>query len=513
MNENKQTSTELPPYSDSIWHATTPLPEFSPLAEDVSVDVAVVGAGISGLTTAFLLAKEGLRVTVLEARKILDGTTGNTTAKITAQHELIYDKLISTFGEEQARLYYEANEGALRFIRELVRDHGIDCQLTEEAAYVYGQSESSLQTLKKEFEAYEKLRIPGEWVERIPLPITTCGAIRLKGQAQFHPLSYLKFILNELVRMGVTIYEHTTVAEVEEGTPIRLSTHDKHTITCDHLVVATHFPFYDPGMYFARLHPSRSYAIAIKPETTYEGGMFISMDEPKRSFRSVMHNDEQLVIVGGGGHKTGQGGYTLSYYEQLEQYAGGLLGIRNIFFRWSAQDLITLDNVPYIGQITEDKENIWVATGFAKWGMTSGTLAGQMISSQILGRETPYKDVFTPSRFKGTTSFTTLVSENANVAKELITGKMSLGNKNIEELQNDEGAVVSHNGKRAGAYKDQDGQLHVVDTTCTHMGCELEWNAGERSWDCPCHGSRFNFDGKVIEGPAMKDLTPLNAEQ
>ncbi|MDO7906422.1 FAD-dependent oxidoreductase [Paenibacillus sp. JX-17] len=504
--------SELPQFPESIWRATTEFPPFERLAEDIQSEVTVVGAGIAGITTAYLLAQAGKDVVVLEAGSILDGTTGHTTAKITSQHGVIYDELLRHFGEEQARQYYEANEGALHFIRNLVKRHGIDCQLKDEDAYVYVQEEKNRKQLEDEFKAYEKLGIPGEWVDRIPLPVMSHGAIRLGGQAQFHPLEYLKFMVHELQRMGVRIYEHTTADKIEEHDDhVRVTVQrGYHNIDSQHVVSTSHFPFYDPAMYFARLHAERSYAIAIKPETTYAGGMYITADTPDRSFRSVLLDGEELVIVGGENHKTGQGICTFGHYERLEAFAGQTLGIRQAPYRWSAQDLITLDKVPYIGQISGGKDRVFVATGFAKWGMTHGTLAGQMLSSQILGQDNPYTDLFTPSRFKASPSIKNFVVQNANVAKELISGKVDIVHTHVDDLGPDEGAIVRHDGRKAGAYRDKEGNLHLVDATCTHMGCEVEWNNGERSWDCPCHGSRFGYDGHVIEGPAKKDLDKLS---
>ncbi|WP_138495433.1 FAD-dependent oxidoreductase [Paenibacillus pinistramenti] len=506
----------LPQFPQSLWKHTTELPLFPRLQGETSVDVAIVGGGITGLTTAYLLMKEGLQVAVLEMGTLLHGTTGHTTAKITSQHGLIYDELTGHFGEAQAKLYYEANEEALGFMRSLAQEHQIDCSMTEEAAYLFAESDQELKKLEKEWKAYQKLGLPGEWLETVPLPMAVKGAIKLPGQARFHPLHYLKFMIEELQKGGAAIYEHTMVdAKVEKvNGRLKLQTEQGASITCNYAVSASHFPFYDGGaMYFSRLHAERSYVTAIQPETSFEGGMYISCGNPKHSLRAAEWEGKTLVLVGGEGHKTGKSDCTISRYEALEQYGASLFGAKSIPFRWSAQDLFTLDRVPYIGQATNDDPHILIATGFAKWGMSSGTLAALMLRDRIMKRDNRYEDLYTPQRFKADPGIKTFIVQNAEVAKDLVAGKVGLVHRKAEELANDEGAVVKHLGKRAGAYKDHQGRLYLVDTTCTHMGCEVDWNEGERSWDCPCHGSRFNYKGEVIEGPATKPLTPLSQTQ
>ncbi|MDH6673069.1 glycine/D-amino acid oxidase-like deaminating enzyme/nitrite reductase/ring-hydroxylating ferredoxin subunit [Paenibacillus sp. LBL] len=516
MNPSNPSYQELPRYPESLWRATTELPTFPRLAEDIEADVAVVGAGITGITTAYLLAKAGKDVVLIEAGRILNGATGYTTAKVTAQHGLIYHELTSHFGEENARLYYEGNREAIEFIRNIVGGDEEKFGLKLEDAYIYAQEDDKyLAKLEDEIKAYEQLGIPGEWQDSLPLPMPIRGAIKMPGQYQFHPLQYLKHLTEQFLMLGGRIYENTTMDEkAETEGPITLLTkRGGHRITCNHAVSASHFPFYDgKGLFFTRLHVERSYAIAVKPETAYPGGMYLSVDKPKRSLRSASYNGEDLVIVGGENHPTGRSICTHQHYENLELFAGNLMGASAIPYRWSTQDLITLDNLPYIGPITSKHDRIYVATGFRKWGMTTGTLAANIISDQILGKTNRYADMFNPSRFKADPSIKTFVVQNATVAKDFVAGKVDLSHADITELKIGEGAVVRHNGQRAGAYKDDQGNLHLVDTTCTHLGCEVEWNEGERSWDCPCHGSRFRYDGKVLEGPAIEPLKQLDAE-
>ncbi|WP_310830592.1 FAD-dependent oxidoreductase [Paenibacillus pedocola] len=517
MNTSNMNSQGLPQFPESLWRGTTELPSFPRLAEDHVTDVAIVGAGITGITAAYLLSKAGYKVTLLEAGEILTGTTGFTTAKITAQHGMIYDDLLSHFGEEQARAYFQSHSESLEWILATAGELDISCRIHHESAYLYADQgdEKTLKQLEKEFKAYEKLGLPGEWLDHVPLPLMAGGAIKLAGQARFHPLEYLKGMLQAVLDKGGIVYEHTTIGEkVDKGDRLTLYTEgSEHQIRCRHAISASHFPFYDGGgLYFTRLHADRSYALAIEPETDFEGGMYLSAGNPTRSLRAVEWGDKRLVIVGGENHKTGQGICTFGHYERLELFAGELLGIKQIPFRWSAQDLVTLDRVPYIGRAAEDEE-IYIATGYGKWGMTSGTLAARMIADQIQGKTNPYSSLYDPSRFKANPGIKNFIVQNANVAKELVAGKVEIIRKKTSDLEPDEGAVVFHDGKRVGAYRDPEGQLHLVDRTCTHMGCECEWNNAERSWDCPCHGSRFSYEGKVLEGPATLPLTKLTPEK
>ncbi|NMO94495.1 FAD-dependent oxidoreductase [Paenibacillus lemnae] len=517
MEQDMKRSSGLPKFPESLWRATTDLKAFPRLAEDIETDIAIVGAGITGITTAYLLAKAGRRVTLLDAGRILDGATGFTTAKVTTQHGMIYNELMHHFGEENARLYYEAGAEAMDFIRNLTAELGAECDLVTEDAYIYTTEDDKTKSqLEDEYEAYKKLGIPGEWTDRLPLPIQVTGAIKMPGQFRFHPLAYLKAMVQEFLKLGGTIYENTTIDEKADtdGPVILYTERGQHKITCQQAVSASHFPFYDgKGMYFARLHVDRSYVVAIKPETAYPGGMYLSVDQPARSLRSVTYQGEELVLVGGEDHPTGKSDCTHRHYENLEVFGGELLGARSIPYRWSTQDLITLDNLPYIGQLTSKEDRVYVATGYRKWGMTNGTAAALILRDQLLGQDNRYSELFSPSRFKSDPSLKTLVVENAGVAKELISGKFDMTHDKISDIGPGEAGVVRHNGQRAGAYKDEQGKLFLVDTTCTHMGCETHWNEGERSWDCPCHGSRFGYDGSVLEGPAVEPLNKLDPEE
>ncbi|MRG86308.1 FAD-dependent oxidoreductase [Salinibacillus xinjiangensis] len=504
----------MPTFPEPYWRDSVEFESFEPLEEDIEADAVVVGGGITGITTAYLLQKEGMNVVILEASNILNGTTGHTTAKLTAQHDVIYDEFISHLGKEKARLYYEANMDAKKFVQDTIEEHGIDCDFKEQEAIIYATSQQSLANLENEWNAYKKLGIDSDFVDSIPVDIEDVkGALVMKNQAQFHPLKYLKHLVDDFLQRGGKIYEKTTAVDILEEARPRVMTRNGKKATCHYVISCSHFPFYDfKGAYFSRMYADRSYVIGIKANKEYPGGMYLSADQPTRSLRSATINGEEMIIVGGEGHKTGHATNTMKHYEALQQFANQTFGIKEFLYRWSAQDLTTLDKVPYIGHITSNDPSILVATGFRKWGMTTSTVASLLMSDMILKKDNPYMELYDPARFNADPSVRKFVSQNLDVAGHFVKGKVGLKSKAIDDIQEGEGAVVKIDGNRAGAYKDQNGKLYVVDTTCTHMGCELEWNNGEHTWDCPCHGSRFSIEGEVVEGPAETPLPKIDVD-
>lgn len=507
MRDKNHTDGRLPESPKSYWRDSVDLPDFPQLEEDLQGDVVIVGGGITGITTAYLLANEGYKVVLVEANKLLNGTTGHTTAKITAQHGLIYDEFIRNIGKSNARLYYEANTEALNFIKKTVNEQKIACDLSEQDAYLYAITEKYARKLENEAKAYEKLGIDGEMVDSIPFNIDIKNSLVMKNQAQFHPLKYLAHLVQKIVDKGGQIFENTTCVNIETGEHPKVLTRKGPSVTGKYILACSHFPFYEGlGLYSARMHADRSYIIAVKTKEDYPGGMFISADDPTRSLRSATINGEEVVLVAGESHQTGQGMDTMEHYKALESFSQNVFDMDKVRYRWSAQDLVTQDKVPFIGPITSGQPNIMIATGFRKWGMTIETIAALLFRSSLLGETNAYHKLFAPSRFYVNPSLKNFFVDNADVVSHLIKGKLETPNKTVEDLSNDEAAVISMKGHRKGAYKDQKGTVHIVDTTCTHMGCEVEWNNGDRSWDCPCHGSRFTYTGEVMEGPAEKPL-------
>lgn len=512
MEQNHDSNNSYKQFRKPYWQESVDIPTFDPLQEDTEADVVIVGGGITGITAAYILAQEGKKVVLLEASRLLNGTTGHTTAKITSQHGLIYDEFISHMGENRARQYYEANNKAKDFIKRTIDEQNIHCDWSGQTAYLYATSEEYARKLKREHEAYQRLHIDGELVDDIPFDIPVENALSMKNQAQFHPVKYLAHLIRVIRQKGGRIFENTVAVDIDGEDTVM--TRDGHRVRGDYILACSHFPFYSGmGFYFSRMHANRSYIVAIKTKNDFPGGMYISADQPVRSLRSVPTNDGHMVLIVGESHKTGQGKATLEHYKALERFGEEVFGSYEVLYRWSTQDLVTLDKVPYIGELASPHANVLVATGYRKWGMTNGTAAAQLLSDLVLGRDNPYQELYSPSRFYADPSLKTFMQQNIDVAGHLIKGKFGFSSKKAEDLDKDEAGIIIVDGERAGAYKDQAGKISIVDTTCTHMRCEVEWNDGDRTWDCPCHGSRFSYTGEVIEGPAEKPLKQIENKE
>jgi glycine/D-amino acid oxidase-like deaminating enzyme/nitrite reductase/ring-hydroxylating ferredoxin subunit len=500
----KHIDFKTPP--ESYWLASTDKTNYPVLEQDIKVDVAIVGGGMTGITSAYLLKKEGLRVAVIEADRIIQGTTGHTTAKITSLHSLIYSRIKSYMGEEKARQYADANEAAISTIANLIKHENIDCDFHREPSYTFTLSDSYLQKVADEANTAASLGLKASFIENVPLPFKVKGAVRFDDQARFHPRKYLLALAKKIDGDGSFIFEHSRVVDINAGNPSTVITNQGKKITADNVIIASHFPCYDGmGFYFARMYPERSYSLAVKVKEKFLGGMYITAEDPGRSIRSQESGGEEILIVGGEHHKTAHGMNLHKHYENLMEYAQQHYDVQELLYRWSTQDYTTLDKVPYVGRLTSRTPNIYVATGFRKWGMTNSTASAMIIKDLIVKGENPWTDVYDPSRFIPNPSITSFISINADVAAKLIAGKLKPLSQNID-IKNGEAKAVEIEGQKMGVYRDEKGQLHTVDTTCTHLGCELKWNDAEKSWDCPCHGSRFTYEGEIIEGPAINEL-------
>ncbi|MGN1401028.1 MAG: FAD-dependent oxidoreductase [Bacillus sp. (in: firmicutes)] len=502
----------LPRYPESYWIASSQK-EIQGRGENPdTADTVIVGAGITGITLAYLLTQRGQKVILLDAGAIYNGTTGHTTAKLTAQHGLKYAQLIKESGEEKARQYYRANQEAMDFVIHLIGEHKIDCDFSRQDAYVYTNEESYIEKLDSERKAYETLGIRGEVVKEIPVPIPCKAAIKMKNQAQFHPVKYLNRLVDIILAKGGVILENTVAIGIENEPAPTVILKDGRSIKAKDIVVASHFPFTNfKGGYFSRLHPERSYVVAATSPIPYPGGMYINAESPSRSLRSAKNEDgSELWLIGGANHQTGEVKETFECYEELKAYGEQHFDITSIPYRWSAQDLSTLDSIPYVGRQTKHEKHIFVATGYAKWGMTNGTAAALLLKDLITGKPNGYTDLYSPSRINANPAVLNFAKQNIDVAKHFIKGKLEAVQANIHDIPAGEAAVVSVNGNKTGCYRDKGGKIHAVDTTCTHMGCEVEWNNGEKTWDCPCHGSRFSYEGDVVEGPATEALKKVD---
>lgn len=501
-HESKR-SNQLFKKPESYWMASTSKTEYPALNEDIKVDVAIIGGGITGISCAYMLKKEGVKIAIIEADRIAQGTTGHTTAKITSQHGLIYNKIKNQMGDELAKQYADANESAIREIKKISESNHIACDYISQPAFVYTLQNEYVQKIKDEVKAASSLGIKASYVESIPFSMPIKAAIRFDDQAQFHPLKYLRALAKDIPNNGCYIFEQSRVVDIEESGNYIISTASGKKVTAEKIIIASHYPCYNKsGLYITRIYPERSYVIAIKAKEKYPGGMYINAEEPTRSLRYQDSENGELILVGGDHHKTGQGEDTVKHYEALIDFANKTFTVEDIPYQWSTQDCMTMDGVPYVGHFTSDTPNMYIATGFRKWGMTNSIVSSIILKDLIIHGESPWQDVYSPSRQTIMASAKNFIVENLNVAEKLVGGKISPPPNNVD-LKPGEGKVVDANGQRAGAYCDEQGTMHLVNTTCTHMGCELNWNSAEKTWDCPCHGSRFSYDGAVVEGPAI----------
>ncbi|MCD8354969.1 MAG: FAD-dependent oxidoreductase [Clostridia bacterium] len=480
----------------SIWSRETEFPKQSALHNNLETDTVVIGGGLAGILIAYFLQRQGIPVIVLEANRIGSGQTRNTTAKITCQHDLIYDKLIRNFGIQRAQQYVQANQAAIRAYQNIIDERQIDCDLKTIPSYLYTCTNPDL--LKQEAQAAQRLGIEAGFTQDTTLPFSIKGAVKFENQAQFHPLKFLYNIAGE-----ITVYEQTRVHTVIDHTVC--TSHGN--VKAKHIIFACHYPFINfPGLYFVRLHQERSYVLALKQAQQLDG-VYLGIDHDGFSFR----NAGDLLLLGGCSHRTGKntaGGQ----YEVLQRNVRLWYPDHIEIARWSAQDCMPIDGIPYIGRYARSKPDWFVATGFQKWGMTSSMVSAMLLSDFIAGKENPYAEVFSPQRFNLKASAKKLAVNFGQFTKNLIKETCRIPNAQLDNLPNGHGGIVKIKGKKIGAYKDEHGKVYLVSVRCPHLGCELAWNPQENTWDCPCHGSRFDYTGKLINGPAQKDIA-LDANQ
>jgi len=492
----------------SLWVGTTEATRFHEQDGDIDTDVVVVGAGMAGLTAAALLKADDRRVVVVEAGRVCSGVTAYTTAKLTVLHGLVFDDLVSAFGEDGAGKYANANLAGMATVADLAVRHGIDCDLERRHAYTYTTDQAMVDKVTAEVAAAQRLGLVAEFTVDTDLPYPVEAAIRLDDQAQFHPRKFCIGLAAAIDGAGSVVFERTRALSVDEdGDRCTVET-DHGTITAGHVIQATHVPFSDTGGFFARTHPMRSYALSARLDGPVPQGMYLSVDTPSRSVRSARMDGEDVVILGGEGHKVGQDPDTRERYAALEAWARKEFPIRSIDYRWSAQDYVSADHVPFVGPVSPGRDRVLVATGFKKWGMSNGSAAGVMLADRVAGRDNPFADFFDTNRLNPRQSVKELVKENANVVKRFIGDRLRTETRSVADLAPGEAAVLVEGADRVAAYRDDAGTLHAVSPVCTHMGCTVTWNTAETTWDCPCHGSRFTCDGAVIQGLAVKDLEP-----
>ena len=493
-------------HNPSVWVATAPDATFPSLSGDVEVDVAVIGGGITGLTTALLLGDAGATVAVIEAGAVASGSSGYNTAKVTALHGLIYARLVRTLGEERARQYAEANQAAVEQVVALDERLGGVASVKRQAAYTYTTDAKRTGEIGDEVEAAVRLGLPASYVTTTSLPYPIAAAVRLPDQVQFHPARYCAALAAAVDDGSGSVFERTRALDVEEdGSGVVVRT-DGGTVRAARAVLATLLPFVDIGGFFAKAAPYRSYAMAVTADVDVAEGMYLGVDTPTRTVRRLDLDGEGGLVVGGHGHKVGQGGDTRERYEEIERWAQEAFGARSVTHRWSAQDYTTGDHVPYVGSMPR-RDRTFVACGFGKWGLSGGTAAAMVTADTLQGRRSPWAEVFDARRVNPGASAQEFVKENVDVGRRFVIDRLKrLRAPSVERLAPGEGGIVDIGGNKVAACREADGTLHAVRATCTHLGCTVAWNPAERSWDCPCHGSRFTQDGQLLNGPAVRDL-------
>jgi len=433
------------------------------------------------------------------------GVTGNTTAKVTSQHGLVYRSLVQRFGEEKARLHAQASETAKETLARLVDEVGAsDAKLTRAPSYLWTSDPAQVGTLREEADVCRRLGLPASFTLETELPFPVEGAVRFDDQAHFHPVRYVLKLAERAEAMGARLFEGSAVVDVKDGEPCVVRT-DRGSVRAAHVLLATNVPILDKAFFVTRMKPKRDYGLAARNEGRALKGMYVNVDQPHRSVRPYEGDDGPMLVFAGDKHEVGERDPS-DHYANLERFAREHFGVARVDYRWSTQDYFPVDELPLIGKASPTAKRTWAATGFRAWGMTQGTVAASMFADFVLGRSNPLNDVYDPYAPKRLAKEVNkeLFQLQATATRNLV-GERLLPHP-VEELAPGEGRVMRAGAKMLAVSRDEDGTLRAVSAACTHMGCLVAWNPNEKSWDCPCHGSRFGVDGRVLHGPAV---TPL----
>ncbi|MCE3281851.1 MAG: FAD-dependent oxidoreductase [Chitinophagaceae bacterium] len=491
----------------SLWQDAMPVykPKHKIIPEQV-VDVLVVGGGITGLSTALALQKAGQLVLVIESHTIGFGTTGGTTAHLNTFLDTTYDHIERDFGEKGAQLVFQATSEAIESIRKNTEEYNIDCGFGYKDGYVFAQNKDQAEALEKLVQASRKAGMEIHYTDDLPIPVPFEKAASFTKQAQFHPTRYLYGIAEALENAGGMIVQQCRAEHFESNVLTEVRT-NLGVIRARKLIFATHIPPSINLLHF-RCAPYRSYALALKlNDGNYPDALVYDMYDPFRYYRTQEADGQKYLVIGGEDHKTGHNDNTDFCFSKLDSYASKYYDIEEVSFKWSSEYFEPADGLPYIGHLPGFADNVFVATGFSGNGMVYSHVAALLLRDLITTGQNPFQHVFDPNRIKPVAGFSNFVKENADVVREFIGKRLSKEKiESLVEVGKGEGKVVKYEGESIALYRDDRGTLHAVNPVCTHAKCIVQWNNSEKSWDCPCHGARYTADGKVLTGPASKDL-------
>lgn len=500
--------------SQSVWAATAEMPSYSPLQGDIDAEICVVGGGIAGLTTAYLLAQAGKSVVVLEDGELASGMTGVTTAHLSNALDDRYFEIERVHGPRGARLAAESHSAAIDQIEAIAEKEKIDCDFERLDGYLFPSNDQEEDMLDRELDAATRAGLAVRKMRRVPAGSLDVPCLRFPEQGQFHPLKYLAGVAKAIERAGGRIFTHTHVDEIKGGPRAEVTAGD-YVVTAEAVVVATNTPINDRFAIHTKQAPYMTYVIGAKvPLGSVGKALYWDMEDPYHYVRlhsvtSGCKTHHDILIVGGEDHKTGQAEDTGERHARLEQWArASFPHMGQVEFTWAGQVMETIDGLAFIGRNPMDADNVFVVTGDCGMGMTHGTIAGILLTDLILGRDNPWSTLYDPSR-KTLRAAGEFAKEAVNVAAQYADWVTGGDVETVDEIAKDSGAVIRRGLTKVAVYRDAKGKLHELSAVCSHLGCIVHWNTPEKTWDCPCHGSRFDKLGKVVNGPANTDLAPI----
>lgn len=498
----------LPGKSGSYWlESAGSSPTYQPLAADIEADVVVIGCGLAGIMTAYELKVRGMNVVALEARSALSDVTGHTTAKVTAVHGSVINNIASRVRPEAAAIHVAENRAAVERIASLAGWLHIDCDLARVDTIAYVENEAQASIVADTGEVLRAAGLSPKAVEtdadRWRLPYSAAAALCVEQEIRLHPVKFGLGVLAEFARLGGQVFEDSRVVELSDGKDSVTARTAAGSVKASAAVVCTHYPFHDHGSLFSRLYPHRSYVLGAYLRSAMPDDMYIALDD-SLTLRVQDTDEGQLVIASGQHHKAGEAGDEREFYRTLEQQLRDRFEVERIAYHWSTQDNYTPDGLPFVGR-SPGADRVYIATGFSAWGMSQAAVAAQMLPALISGADHHLSELYSPLRIDAGGS-PTFLKENVGVTKDFVSTLFAEGS--VDDIKPGEGRRVRKGVHRVAAYRDYEGNLHEVSATCTHVGCGLEFNDAEKTWDCPCHGSRFSVDGEVLHGPAVRDLEP-----